>query len=93
MSEERRKAVELQAELCTYDTLPQICMELRMACNGSATPYRPEYVEKVVAMLKERLRTWEDSPPKYARFDNAVRELVAATIAEAAAYQLGRESK
>lgn len=63
-------------------TLLELCLDLRMAHNGSADPISPEETAAAIAYLRYRLATWTPSTPSSARFDAAVRELVEATIAE-----------
>lgn len=82
MTIERRVALDEQQRLFGDWTLPEICMNLRMAANGSSDPYRPEDVAKMLSMLKVRLATWEPGIEKYKPFDDAVRRLVEETIAE-----------
>lgn len=66
--------------------LPEICMNLRMAVNGSADPWPPEQVRETVAMFWARLATWQVQGQRSKRVDDAVRELVAATLAEVEEY-------
>ncbi len=64
-------------------TLLEMCLDLRMAHNGSADPISEEETAAALAYLRHRLATWKPSIlPQGARFDMAVNELVKATIAE-----------
>lgn len=62
--------------------LPEICLNLRMAVNGSADPWPDDQIEKTVYILQRRLDLWIDSHSRYKRVDDAVKELVIATLAE-----------
>lgn len=66
-------------------SLPSIALDVHMTTTGSyergmATPYTQN---EDIEILKEAIRTWEPSKPKYADFDNAVKNLIIAAIAEA----------
>lgn len=64
-------------------TLMDICLDLRMAHNGSADPIPAKETAEALAYLRERLAAWRPSPlPSGARFDECVRQLVLATIDE-----------
>ena len=45
---------------CHPNTLPEICLDLRMALNGAADPWPAADLAEVVAMLQARLDTWAD---------------------------------
>ena len=64
-------------------TLPSLCLDLRMAYNGSADPFSEEEKCAALAYLKRRLAEWKPTVwPPSAKFDEAVRQLVIATIEE-----------
>lgn len=63
--------------------LPEVCIHLRMALNGSADPLDGDAVDRWVAYLEARLRDWRPSPVP-SPVDEAVRCLVAATLLECA---------
>ena len=64
-------------------TLLELCLDLRMAHNGSADPISEEETAAALAYLNYRLATWKPSAlPSGARFDECVRALVLATIIE-----------
>ena len=59
------------------------CLGLRMAHTGAREPYLPEHAASRIAALKLRLQEWEPSyDPKRAAFDEAVRQLILATLNE-----------
>jgi hypothetical protein len=61
--------------------LPEICLALRSALNGSSDPWPDEYTWEVVAMLKARIATWQPSlRDEDSRFDEAVRLQVEAVL-------------
>ena len=63
-----------------------ICLGLRMQHCGSCDPWPDEQAAEVVECLKLRLEVWSPpSGPHWARFDDAVRELIRATLAEVGA--------
>lgn len=63
--------------------LPEVCILLRMALNGSAEPIAGDAADRWVAYLEARLRNWRQSAMPSA-VDEAVRCLVAATLLECA---------
>lgn len=63
-------------------TLPELCLNLRMACNGSADPWKSEDVVDTLLYLGYRLLTWSDSSNFISKIDDAVYMLVKATIYE-----------
>ena len=66
-------------------TLLEMCLDLRMAHNGSADPISEEDTAAALAYLRHRLEAWKPSIlPSGARFDECVFNLVLATIAEVA---------
>lgn len=65
------------------EMLPEVCLQLRNACNGSADPWSAEKISKVCHYLRDRLKKWEPSSRADAEMlDEAVRMLVIATLAE-----------
>lgn len=65
------------------DNLFDLCLRLRMACNGSADPISIEETHDAMAYLRRRLIHWTPSYHKAGeRFDNCVRQLMNATIEE-----------
>lgn len=54
--------------------LPEICMNFRMALNGSGDPLPAERVAEVTEFLKAVVATW--SFENYDRFDHAVFSMV-----------------
>lgn len=72
-------------------TLLEMCLDLRMAHNGSADPISEEDTAAALAYLSYRLATWKPSIlPSGARFDSCVRALVLATIIEVQCRQAER---
>jgi hypothetical protein len=72
-------------------TLLELCLDLRMAHNGSADPISEEETAAALAYLNYRLATWKPSAlPSGARFDECVRALVIATIIEVQCHQAER---
>jgi hypothetical protein len=72
-------------------TLLELCLDLRMAHNGSADPISEEETAAALAYLNHRLATWKPSIlPSGARFDECVRGLVLATIIEVQCRQAER---
>ena len=63
-------------------TLPAACIDLRMAVNGSSDPWPAEKVKDAVDYLRHRLSYWRDSNDAYRAVDDAVRNLVQATLGE-----------
>lgn len=63
-------------------TLPTLCLDLRMACNGSADPMKDEDRDGAIAYLQGRLDAWKPAVRGQESFDEAVRQLVIATLAE-----------
>lgn len=84
MTDERLLALEEQRRLFPdCETLPEICVNLRMGTNGSADEWSATFVALTIAMLEARLATWEESVPASAKpFDDAVKAMVKATINE-----------
>ncbi len=73
-------------------TLPEVCMDLRMAVNGSADGWDVAYIRRVVRMLQSRLATWQPTLyEKSRRVDAAVHALVEATLAEVQSYDWWQE--
>lgn len=75
-------------------TLPEICLDLRMALNGAADPWKDEEVCEVRDMLQARLATW-DVPTEAKDYtmrhfnnaiDNAVELMVVSTVRMANLY-------
>lgn len=65
--------------------LPQICMELRMAVNGSSDPWseaESSAVNESLRFLQARLDNWEAGDAQRDGVDNAVKNLVRETIKE-----------
>lgn len=62
--------------------LLEICLDLRMAHNGSADPISPEETDAALAYLRHRLATWTPRAKVWAQFDDAVFALTWATITE-----------
>ncbi len=71
---------------CDYHDLCSICMELRSGVNGYADEWRSVYIKEVIGMLRARLETWREAGKREERMDNAVKELVMATIEEVESY-------
>jgi hypothetical protein len=62
-------------------SLPELCMALRMAVNGSADPWKDDDVRDALRYMERRILTWtESNTAADHRFDQAVRCLVEATI-------------
>ncbi len=73
----------MSTDFFAKSTLPELCMDLRMACNGSADPISDEERDDALAYLRKRLADWKPSIlASGAAFDECVRQLVIATIAE-----------
>lgn len=66
--------------------LPEICLWVRAAANGSADPWPKAHTREVLGMLQARLDTWEDGVAKGKRLDDTVKEMLSATIAEVLGY-------
>ena len=65
------------------EMLPEVCLRLRMACNGAADPWLDEKVEAVLAYLQKRLDNWHPSVSKREEIlDGTVRLMVLATLVE-----------
>lgn len=63
-------------------TIPTLCLDLRMACNGSADPMKDEDRNAAIAYLQSRIDAWKPSSRGQEGFDEAVRQLAIATLAE-----------
>ncbi len=81
MNDRRFAALNRQSLLFGSLTLLEICGNIRMAANGSADAWPDADMKAAIALLRERLATWEDHKHGK-RFDDAVKALVEATIAE-----------
>lgn len=62
--------------------LPELCMRLRVSVSGAGDPWPTKDESACVEYLKSRASRWYPSQARYERFDEAVRALVLATIAE-----------
>lgn len=72
---------------CTWGhrpTLCEICLDLRMSCNGASDPWGRGWLAEVRDMLKARAETWDDDLRDCA-MDAAVKMMVleAVKIADA----------
>ncbi len=67
-------------------SIVEICMWLRQQVNGSITPWPQRRVDTTLALLKSRIKTWVTGNLRQSRFDNAVYELIQATIKEVESY-------
>ena len=76
----RFRAIEEQTRLFGTKMLPEICIELRHAVNGAADPWPDKEIAETVRMLTMRLDTWHASIRWDQRFDDAVREMILATL-------------
>lgn len=63
-------------------TLMDACLGLRMACNGAGDPISGEEKDKQMSALEARLRTWDSPYAHRAAFDDAVRQVIVATLIE-----------
>lgn len=63
-------------------SLLEICLDVHMTHEGSMERFGLDQI-KDLELLNEWLDTWEPSTPKSELFDEAVRQLILATIAEA----------
>lgn len=66
-------------------TLPEICLDLRMAHNGSADPMPDKKSAELIGHLRTKLDNWKPSDPFSERFDDCVKQLVIATLREVSA--------
>jgi hypothetical protein len=78
-------------EILNKTTLPDLCMQLRMVCNGHGdapllrTPdWDGVQARCVQRYLESRLRAWRVGSIGALMFDEAVRSLIVATLAETA---------
>lgn len=80
-----RAGRQFEAAFGRHVTLPDGCLWLRMAKTGAGDPLSPDAVEAMLQALEARLAAWTPSySPTVAKFDEAVRQLVIATIDEVA---------
>jgi hypothetical protein len=88
VSERTKSCIEQGEQWPNGEMLPEICLRVRAALNGSSDPWGEDDYEKCLAMLKRRRHTW--AAPNHssrvrgmheARIDDAVWEMVLATIA------------
>lgn len=58
------------------------CVQLHMQANGAADPWPREEVVAAIQALKNRLVRWDERGNTHGdvRFDNAVKEMIVATI-------------
>lgn len=74
---------QFQATCGSGATLLSVCLDLRMAHTGATDPLPNEVVQARCAALRARLGAWTPSyHPGRAGFDEAVKQLVVATLAE-----------
>lgn len=59
-----------------------VCLALHTSHTGSAEPLPGEEEARYVAWLRQRLAEWQTPHPRTQRFDDAVKALVEATLAE-----------
>jgi hypothetical protein len=59
-----------------------VCEALHMAGNGSSDPLPPEQRRALIKKLMARLQDWGPSPKFSRRYDDAIRDLIWATIQE-----------
>ena len=85
---ERRREV-LAEWYAEYDnpqsvsTLVDTCLLLRMSLNGSADPWPDADILKAVHLLQKRLEVWSPSRLDDEEMDNAIQDLVKATLSYA----------
>ncbi len=65
-------------------SIPQICMMWREAFSGASDSLTNERNQIILKFLRCCVETWETSIPPHELFDNAVIQLILATINEAA---------
>lgn len=75
----RLDTVLWQDRLHPMKTLPEICLELRMALNGSGDDWTPYPVDETLQMLEARSKTWTATNSV---MDNCIFMLISATIME-----------
>lgn len=78
--EERNRITKNREEfhrLFPNQYITEICINLRMSCNGSADPWTTNDLYDTVQALKNRLTIWYDRDDK---FDNAVKTMVTEAI-------------
>ena len=91
---QRLAALQEQERLCgtgPHSNLASVCMSLRWGVNGSADAWDPALITAHVHLLEMRLATWQQSDTRAKRVDNAVHELVRATIEEVKSYTWWQE--
>ena len=66
----------------THWDLQAIASDLHMAYTGAADPLDPVDEAHKIAVLQARLSHWNESPPRSVLYDNAVREVLHATLTE-----------
>ena len=71
--------------------ITEFCFGLRNSVDGSAEPISKEQEQQDLSYLRLVLETWVPSTPHQERLDNAVKELVSATIEEVETYIQCRE--
>lgn len=67
-----------------YD-LMAVCQDLHMNHSGASDSFLCEprgFREKLIAFLRERLDNWTPSVPSFKAYDDAVKAVVEATLAE-----------
>jgi hypothetical protein len=76
-------SMELTEELVGNDkTVLDVCLMLHMSNTGSADPLTLEDEDKSLKLLKMMLSKWADSHVSSKRFDDAVKNLIEATLIE-----------
>lgn len=64
------------------ENLLTICLALHMSLNGSSDPLDRATHDRYVSTLKSAFHTWEAGRPASKDFDDAVLDLILATLAE-----------
>jgi hypothetical protein len=73
--------LKIEGERYEY-RIVDICETLHMAGNGSGDGLAPTLRASLIGKLKARLDGWHKSPKFSERYDNAIRELIEATLEE-----------
>ena len=77
---------EAQALMDNDETLLDICLETHMATTGASDMLDDEWMVRNRRVLEIAVENWTPSSPRHLRFDNAVLELIKATLEEMESY-------
>ena len=78
--------IEAQQLMDQGETLLDVCLETHMATTGASDMMDDEWKVRNRRILETAVENWTPSSPRHLRFDNAVLEIVKATLEEIESY-------